>query len=131
MFSERIKKIRKDLSLTQEDFSNKVEISVDTIQKWEKGTLTPRISVAESVAQKLGVSLGYLIGESESKTEKRTPDNVLYFKNGEQEVQIPNTDENKELFLTIVKEMVVSHNGFHQSKINMQDNINGNNSVKM
>ena len=131
MFSERIKKIRKDLSLTQEDFSNKVEISVDTIQKWEKGTLTPRISVAESVAQKLGVSLGYLIGETERETEKNNSDNVLYFKNGEQEVKLPNTDENRELFLTIVKEMVVSHNEFHQSKINMQDNINGNNSVKM
>ena len=129
IFAERIKKIRKDLSLTQEDFSNRLEISIDTLQKWEKGTLTPRIDVAENVAQKLEISLSYLIGISENEKENDSSNNMFIFKNGTQEVKIPDTEENKELFLMIVEKMVASRNS--QTKINMQDNVSGNNNIKM
>ena len=132
MFSERIKKIRKDLSLTQEEFSDKIGISIDTIQKWEKGTSTPRISVAEKVASALEVSLGYLLGINDKLSEKQTSsENMFFFKSGDQEVKIPNTEENRQLFLTIIEKMVASCNSSSQTKINMQDNINGNNNVKM
>ena len=109
MFSERIKKIRKDLSLSQEEFSDKIGISTDVIQKWEKGTSTPRISVAKSVAQTLNVPLGYLIGTTENKNEFHTfNDNMFFFRYEGQEVKIPNTEENKELFLAIVEKIVNS-----------------------
>ena len=132
MFSERIKKIRKDLSLSQEEFSDKIGISIDTIQKWEKGTSTPRISVAEKIANILETSLGYLIGTTDSSNEKHTSnENMFFFKSGGQEVKIPNTEENKELFLAIVEKMVNSCKEPSQAKINMQDNINSDNNVKM
>ena len=132
MFSERIKKIRKDLSLSQEEFSDKIGISIDTIQKWEKGTLTPRISVAEKIANILEISLGYLIGTTDSSNEKHaSSENMFFFKSGGQEVKIPNTEENKELFLAIVEKMVNSCKEPSQAKINMQDNINGDNNIKM
>ena len=132
MFSERIKKIRKDMGLNQEEFSDKIGISTDTIQKWEKGTLTPRISVAEKVANALEIPLGYLIGTTDSINEKSaTNENILFFKSNGQEVKIPNTEENKELFLAIVEKIVSLRTESTQTKINMQDNINGDNSVKM
>ena len=134
MFAERIKKIRKDLSLTQEDFADKIGISIDTIQKWEKGTSTPCLSIAKSMAQKLEVSLGYLIGVTDNKNEKSsydTDNNMFFFKYGAQEVKIPGIEENKQLFFDIVKEMVGSHNESSPTKINMQDNINGSNNVRM
>ena len=130
MFSERIKKIRKDMSLSQEEFSDKIGISIDTIQKWEKGTSTPRISVAENVAHALKVSLAYLLGINDDTKEKHTSsENMFFFKNGGQEVKIPNTEENRQLFLTIVEKMVSSCNS--SSQINMQDNINGDNNIKI
>ena len=130
MFSERIKKIRKDLSLSQEEFSDKIGISIDTIQKWEKGTSTPRISVAENVAHALEVSLAYLLGINDNTKENHTSsENVFFFKNGGQEVKIPNTEENRQLFLTIVEKMVSSCNS--SSQINMQDHINGDNNIKI
>ena len=130
MFSERIKKIRKDMSLSQEEFSDKIGISIDTIQKWEKGTSTPRISVAENVAHALKVSLAYLLGINDDTKEKYTSsENMFFFKNGGQEVKIPNTEENRQLFLTIVEKMVSSCNS--SSQIKMQDNINGDNNIKI
>lgn len=132
IFAERIKKIRKDLSLTQEKLSEKLKISIDTIQKWEKGTLTPQISVAEHIAQELNTSLSYLLGisENEDKNENENSSNMLFFKNGNQEVRIPNTsEENQKLFLTIIEKMITSSS--NQPKINMQDNITGNYNIKM
>jgi len=129
LFAERIKKIRKNFAWTQEEFSNEIGVSIDTIQKWEKGTLTPRLDVAENLAQQLKISLNYLIGASEKENEDNVSGNMLIFKNGNQEIKIPDTEENKKLFLTIVGKMVASCNA--QAKINMQDNISGNNNVEM
>ncbi len=56
---------------------------------------------------------------------------MFFFKNGAQEVKIPNTEDNKKLFLAIVEKMMNSYKEPSQAKINMQDNINGNNNVKM
>ena len=90
------------------------------------------ISVAENIANMLEISLGYLIGATDSSNEKHTSnENMFFFKSGGQEVKIPNTEENKELFLAIVEKMVSSCKEPSQAKINMQDNINGDNNVKM
>ena len=63
IFGERLKKLRIDNNLTQEQLGNVFSVNRLTIVKWEKGTSDPSIFLIKSIADYFNVDINYLIGE--------------------------------------------------------------------
>ena len=73
-FPERIAAIRKKLKLSQESFGELVGVSQRTVAYWESGNRMPSHAVLADLADRLGVSVDYLLGRSnENMTIKKQP----------------------------------------------------------
>ena len=59
---ERIKEIRKDNKLSQQEFADKIYVSQQTVTGYEKGQFQPDISVLIRMATVFHVSLEYIVG---------------------------------------------------------------------
>lgn len=66
-FCEKIKKIRVDNDLTQEEMANKLFVSRSLIAKWEQDRGIPSIDMLNNIATILGLSVNDLITEEEIK----------------------------------------------------------------
>lgn len=67
-FGDQLSKARKNKDLTQEELAERLNLSRQTILRWEKNQVFPDISNLKAVAQVLDVSFDYLLGED--KLEK-------------------------------------------------------------
>ena len=72
-FPERIAAIRKDLKLSQEKFGELANVSQRTVAFWEAGQRMPSHAVISSLADRLGVSVDYLLGRTDEKATKKQP----------------------------------------------------------
>ncbi|WP_458786521.1 helix-turn-helix domain-containing protein [Vallitalea sediminicola] len=74
MFKKRLKKLRIDNHLTQEELGKKVNLKKAAISKYENGKNEPNIDVIIKLAKIFNVSVDYLAG----KTDNFTPisDNI-------------------------------------------------------
>ncbi len=61
-FPERLKTLRIDKGLSQNQLASKVKVSQAAIARWEAGLQIPNIEVAIMFAQFFGVSTDYLLG---------------------------------------------------------------------
>lgn len=73
MFPERITAIRKDLKLSQEKFGELANVSQRTVAFWEAGQRMPSHAVISALADRLGVSVDYLLGRTDEKQIKNQP----------------------------------------------------------
>jgi transcriptional regulator with XRE-family HTH domain len=64
-FSDRLALARKRKKIRQADLGKKVGTSGDIIGKYERGENVPSIDVASKIADALGVTLDYLVKDSE------------------------------------------------------------------
>lgn len=62
-FSERLKKIREQKGLTQEQLAQRSGISRRMIQKYESGIARPRFDASEKIASALEMPVSELLGE--------------------------------------------------------------------
>lgn len=69
-FSERLKKLRKQAQLTQVDVAEKLGISQPAYASWERGVKKPTQENLVKIAQILNVSVDYLVGNSEEKSDE-------------------------------------------------------------
>ena len=67
-FSETMKRIRHDKRMTQEEFAAFLGTSKQNVSRYENGDVSPKISTAARIAEKLGISLAELNG-SQSETD--------------------------------------------------------------
>ena len=67
-FGDQLSKARKNKDLTQEELAERLNLSRQTILRWEKNQVFPDISNLKGVAQVLDISFDYLLGED--KPEK-------------------------------------------------------------
>lgn len=58
----RLKKLRKEKGLTQQELADKIGVTKLTILRWEKGDRVPKSDKAQQLADYFGVSVGYLLG---------------------------------------------------------------------
>ena len=65
MFSEQLKKLRKERGLTQEQLASLLKISKSAISMYENGNRTPDFETLELIADFFNVNLSYLIGEEQ------------------------------------------------------------------
>ena len=64
-FSENLRRIRFEHHMTQEEFAQLLGTTKQNISRYESGTVSPKISTAQKIADKLGVSLSELNGRTE------------------------------------------------------------------
>lgn len=69
-FSERLKKLRKQVQLTQVEVAEKLGISQPAYASWERGVKKPTQENLVKIAQVLNVSVDYLVGNSEDKSDE-------------------------------------------------------------
>lgn len=63
-FGERLRQIRKEMGETQDEFAARIGTSKQVLSRYEGGQRIPKISLVESYAKALNVSVDYLMGES-------------------------------------------------------------------
>ena len=66
-FQERIKELRTDFKLSQEQLGNLMGISKVSVWQWENGRNYPKQEMAEKLCDYFNVSLDYLMGRSDVK----------------------------------------------------------------
>ena len=60
---EKIKKLRKG-KYTQEELAYRIGVHVNTLIRWERGDTTPTVDKLKAIADALGTTSEYLLGES-------------------------------------------------------------------
>ena len=70
--NERIKKIRTDMGLTQEEFAKKLEIKRNTVATYEMGRSVPSGAVLSLIATKFSVNMEWLTEGTGEPYKKRT-----------------------------------------------------------
>lgn len=79
---KRIAKLRKEKNLTQQELANLIYVSDKTISKWERGVGAPDLSILESLATNLGVTVQELIcGSHSEKSNHSTIDGIKLYVN--------------------------------------------------
>lgn len=71
----RIVSIRKQMGLSQEKFGEMLNMSQRSVAAWEAGERTPSFATLSDLADKLNVSVDYLIGRTDERksTKKEKP----------------------------------------------------------
>lgn len=109
MFSERLKTLRIEKSLTQNQLAQELGLSNKTISVYEKGASSPTLDTLEKIAAYFDVTVDYLIGYSDERNPKNsqlskelhlTQDAISKIK---QINEIKNTNTNESLSLTLSK----------------------------
>lgn len=81
-FNENLKYLRKREGLTQEELAEKLNVSRQSVTKWESGQSLPDIEKVKEIAYMFSVSVDSLIGDIESKTTnkiKKKIDDIGWF----------------------------------------------------
>ena len=73
ILGERIKLLRDEFDLTQEDLGKKFFVTKGTVSKWENGHRSPEGITLSKLADLFDVSVDYLLG----RTNKRQPHHLL------------------------------------------------------
>jgi len=72
-FGERVSLTRKKLKISQEKLAKEINTSAPVIGRYERNEIKPSVEVAAKIANTLGVTIDYLIGNSDSVAfDKRT-----------------------------------------------------------
>ena len=58
----RLKELRKEKKLTQQELADTFQVSKRTVQYWENGESQIKPDKAQKLAEYFGVSVGYLLG---------------------------------------------------------------------
>ena len=63
-FGDRLRQIRKEMGLSQEEFAKKLGTSKQVLSRYETNQRAPKITLAREYAEKLGVTLDYMLGDT-------------------------------------------------------------------
>lgn len=67
MFGDRLRELREDFNLTQEQLANKVDVNRSTISAYENNTINPTFDVVIKLANVFNVSIDYLACRTRDK----------------------------------------------------------------
>ncbi|MDV4151439.1 helix-turn-helix domain-containing protein [Clostridium sp. AL.422] len=79
MISKNLKSLRKRYQYTQDDIAEKLNVSRQSIAKWESGESTPDIYNCISLAELFNVKLDDLVNHSEEESGLVVPPKGKYF----------------------------------------------------
>ena len=101
VFSEKLRSLRKDKSLSQEEVAEKLNVSRQTISKYELGDATPDLNKISEIAELFNVSFDYLLGDGVVKEEK----------------QVIQSSNNTITIMSSITKMMANHYKFKTSKV--------------
>lgn len=81
-FNENLKYLRKKEGLTQEELAERLNVSRQSVTKWESGQSLPDIEKVKEIAYMFSVSMDALVGDIDSKIQNRMKkkiDNIVWF----------------------------------------------------
>jgi len=79
MFGDRLKNLRKELNLSQEELGKKFNVNKGSVSNWENDNRNPDFNTLNKIADYFNVSIDYLLGRTDIKGEiPMTNDNKLY-----------------------------------------------------
>lgn len=82
-FSEKLQKLRKEKGLSQEDLANKLNVTRQTVSKWELEETVPDMNKLIEIAKLFDISLDELVnGVNESSTKNNNNNNNKNDKGG-------------------------------------------------
>lgn len=73
----RINRIRKEHKIPQTELADKVGIHANVLGRYEREEATPSVEIAAKIANALGVSLDYLVGNTDVELDKNILDKVI------------------------------------------------------
>lgn len=111
-----IRRARADVK--QAALAYKIGVDISTVSRWENNKNVPNSKMLQKIADALGVSTAFLLGEEDNAnlqdsannlqyqkaTHSQSDSNKLIFKDGEYEVSVPDTEENRQEFWSVVKQ---------------------------
>ena len=108
-FGDSLRKIRKSRNMSQDDLAELLGTSKQVISRYETGQRSPKVSVVDEYASKLGVTIAELTGSSRSVLELAfSPDSPASRKLraiGEQLTPLATADPGEEELLSIYRSM--------------------------
>jgi len=76
-FSQRMKELRKERGLTQDELSKLSGISFPTISRYENGQRDePKLTILKTLANYFDVTIDYLVGDTDIKETNFTSDEI-------------------------------------------------------
>ncbi len=95
-FALRLKELRENINLSQNTLSQELGVSQGTVGMWETGERTPKLDVLNKIAKYFNVSIDYLVGNTDDKTQGIILDGVYFRIASEaQEAGVPPEDIEK------------------------------------
>lgn len=75
---EKLQSIRKSHNLSQSDLAEKLDVSRQSVSKWETGTATPELSKLIQISELFNISLDEMTGlkEEPDSEERRSEEDV-------------------------------------------------------
>ena len=92
-FAERLKELRKQANLTQVELAKRLGIGQSSYADWERGKKKPTQENLVKISQVFGVSIDYLVGNSEENLGELDNIELLFRMNSK-----GLTEEEKEVF---------------------------------
>lgn len=102
---ERLKKLRKNLDLTQQAFADKIGMKQNTIAQYEMGRTTPSDAIVFSICREFGVNEKWLRNGDGEMFIKSTPYDKAYNRFG---YIMENSSASKKAALSILLELLYS-----------------------
>ena len=72
-FGKKLRECREAKNLSQKDLANLLNTSYSVVGKYERDEMQPSIKVAQTLANLLNTTVGYLLGESEDAELLKDP----------------------------------------------------------
>ena len=121
-FSERLKELRKKATFTQVEVADKLGISQPAYASWERGVKKPTQEDLVKIAQVLNVSVDYLVGNSEEKSDELDNIELLFRMNSK-----GLTEEEKEIFKKELIEFMEERKHYFNKSDGLKLNYDSNN----
>jgi len=74
---KRLRELRKEMNLTQEELANKLNLTKANISKYETGRIEPNIETINFLAKFFNVSVDYLLGRTDVRSPHSDAENEL------------------------------------------------------
>ena len=79
IFGKRIAELRKDKKMSQTELAKQLDTSVSVISRYERSEMMPSVETAKRLANLLGTTVGYLLGETEQSDLFKDPEMLKRF----------------------------------------------------
>lgn len=76
-FGTRLVELRKHKKISQVELAQQLDLHKNVLGRYERDQARPSIDVAAKIAKLLGVSLDYLVGNTEADLDKDISDKIL------------------------------------------------------